>query len=75
MKLIKLIGNKSWLGILNIIIIQWFCMRVEAEVDDLTNRNITKFNLIGFIVPVTGWRNTGEYVFIWKEWRINLWSR
>lgn len=75
MKLYKLVGNKSWVGILNILLIQWFFIRLEVCLDDGWNRNIIGFNILGFVVPVSGWRTTGDYIFLGRERRFKIWSK
>ncbi len=74
MKAKPLIGNKSWLGLLNIILLQWFFIRLEAEVDNAQDRNILSLNILAFVVPVTGWRTTGQYIFVGPMRRWNIWS-
>jgi hypothetical protein len=52
----------TWLGWLNILIIQWFFIRLARVLDD--NGNTIKFKIIGIIVPVTGWFS--DYIYVYK---------
>lgn len=63
--------RKGYLGRLNRWFVQWFFLRVEAEIDT-PSLEITKINVIGFIVPRTGW--TTEYKYVWKEFRKTIWK-
>jgi hypothetical protein len=51
----------SWLGIINMVIIQWLFIRLQATCD---KGQIVRFDFIGPIVPLTGW--WGPYVRIGK---------
>ena len=53
---------RSWLGALNFLVLQWLFIRLQETVDD--NGAHEKWNVIGFIVPVTGWWN--RYWYIWR---------
>jgi hypothetical protein len=52
----------SWLGILNMAILQWLFIRLQATVE---NGQIVKFKVIGPVVPLTGWWS--PYVFLGKN--------
>ncbi len=56
----------SWIGWLNVLILQWFCLRIEMTIDNDT-KVITKYKLLGFIKPGTGW--SGKYVWLKKVWK------
>lgn len=74
MKLKPIIGPYSILGLFNLAILQWLGVRLEASVDNGKDRNIESLSLIGFIVPWTGWRFSGEYNYIGPEWKLKIWS-
>ena len=52
----------SWLGILNMSLLQWFFIRLQATAD---NGQIVKFNVIGPIVPLTGWWS--RYIWLYRR--------
>jgi hypothetical protein len=55
----------SWLGILNMLVIQWFFIRLQLTCDGGV---IVGWKLIGFIVPLTGWWSP----YIWlKKLNVN----
>lgn len=57
----KFLGH-TWLGWLNLLLLQWFFLRLIEIVD--ASRNHYKWRLFFGIVPTTGW-NT-KYKFVWK---------
>lgn len=63
--------NTSWLGLLNRILLQWFFIRLQASID--VYPEITGFQLIGFIIPTTGW-STG-YKYVGKEFEKTVWKQ
>jgi hypothetical protein len=54
----------SWIGLLNLVLLQWLFVRVQATVDT-TSGEITKFKIIGPIVPMTGWWS--KYIWLKKS--------
>jgi len=56
----KFLG-KTWVGWLNIFLIQWLFIRIAYG---------TNWTIIGFIVPCSGWWN--DYKFLGKKWQKNL---
>jgi hypothetical protein len=63
MKYKPILFGYSWIGILNILLLQWFFVRLQATADK--DMNITKFEIIGPIVPMTGWWS--KYVWLSKR--------
>lgn len=61
--------NTSWVGLLNRIILQWFFVRLQMSI---INSNIDGFQLIGFIVPMTGW--SIDYKYVIKNFQLSLWE-
>ena len=59
------------MGWLNQLFLQWFLIRLQATLDD--NKDIEGYQIIGFVVPLTGWWS--EYIWIGKEFEIPLWRR
>lgn len=64
MKANPLIGKYSWVGLLNIFIIQWLFIRIQISVKSKTDRTIVDWNIIGFILPLTGWFS--KYIYVYK---------
>lgn len=61
--------NTSWVGLLNRILLQWFFVRLQMNI---INSDIDGFQLIGFIIPTTGW--TTDYKYVFKEFELILWE-
>lgn len=64
---IKLTKRKSffghtWLGWLNLIILQWFFIRLAEELD-LQNMH-RKWTILRWVIPTTGWKS--DYIFLGK---------
>lgn len=55
----KFFGH-TWLGWLNIIVLQWFCIRLAQSIDMTTQDR--KWFILKWIVPTTGWNS--DYKFI-----------
>jgi hypothetical protein len=62
----KLFGY-SWIGWLNIVILQWFFVRLFYSENE--QGNIENYGFIFPIVPLTGW--WGDY-FPHKYWNVKL---
>jgi hypothetical protein len=62
----------SWLGWLNQLIIQWFFIRLQATLDD-SRTNIEGLQIIGFILPLTGWWS--DYIWLGEEFEVPLWGK
>lgn len=58
------------LYVINWYILQWFWMRIYREID-LTTSKTKAYGVIGFIVPLTGWKT--DYIYKYK-WRKTLWK-
>ena len=61
MKYKRNILGYSWVGIINIVILQWMFVRLRVTTDSA--ENIRKLDIIGPILPLTGWRS--DYVWLW----------
>jgi len=57
----------SWIGWLNLLILQWMFVRLEATIDT-DSREIIHYHLIGFILPATGWMS--DYIWLFKKFEI-----
>jgi hypothetical protein len=55
----KLFG-KTWVGWLNFLLLQWFCIRLEGTVN--SDRSETEWNIIKWITPLTGWWSDYRYL-------------
>lgn len=55
----KLFG-KTWVGWLNFLLIQWFFIRIQGEVN--TDYTQTKWSILHWVVPLSGWWS--DYVFL-----------
>jgi len=64
MKYRKILGY-SWIGWLNIILLQWLFIRLQVNIDNDTNE-IVKFRIIGPIFPLTGWNS--PYTWVRLTW-------
>ena len=62
----------SWLGFLNLLIVQWFFVRIQACVDTDDHGHIFELELIGFILPLTGW--WGKYVRLGPKRYLKIWE-
>jgi hypothetical protein len=58
----KFLG-KSWVGWLNIFILQWLFIRLAYSIN--LNRQHTKYIILKWIVPTTGWWS--DFVYIYKK--------
>lgn len=47
--------GRTWVGWLNTLLFQWFFFRLEVSVDNQLDMNMEAFNIIYWIVPLTGW--------------------
>jgi hypothetical protein len=56
-----IVGSYSTLGLLNILVLQWLFVRLQATVN---GSKLLRLELIGFILPMTGWFN--DYIYVWK---------
>jgi len=56
----------SLMGLLNMFVIQWFCMRIEARLSPRAGDAYgdISFGLIGPLLPLSGW--WGRYVWLGK---------
>lgn len=54
---------RSWLGALNFLVLQWLFVRLVETVDEETGAH-EKWELIGFVVPMTGWWTS--YIKFWR---------
>jgi hypothetical protein len=52
---------RTWLGLLNFLVLQWFFIRLQETVDEKTEAH-ERWDIIGPIVPLTGWWNRYWYV-------------
>lgn len=52
----------SWLGILNMLLLQWFFIRLQLTCD---KGEIVSWKIIGPVVPLTGWWS--KYIFLGKN--------
>jgi hypothetical protein len=62
-KMKKFLGL-SWLGWLNFLVVQWFCVRIARQYDAETNTAIG-WGLVYFVLPLTGWWSS--YKFLWEK--------
>jgi len=53
---------KSWLGLLNFFVLQWLLFRLQETVDVDDGKHLS-WDVIGPIVPLTGWWSS--YVRVW----------
>lgn len=53
---------RSKLGALNFLVLQWLFIRLQETVDD--NDAHVRWDIIGFIVPMTGWWT--NYTYLWR---------
>lgn len=61
-------------GWLNMIVLQWFFVRLEYGYYKSRTDLITSLRLRYFVMPLTGWRHC-SYLYIGKWRSIKLWSR
>lgn len=54
--------GKTWIGWLNIFLIQWFFVRVSYGLND--KGRLKGIRLLGFVVPCTGWRS--NYIWLYR---------
>lgn len=60
----------SWLGLLNVCLLQWLFVRLEGEVN--SSGVVLAFNVIGPIVPLTGW----TFGYVPQHFgRLRVWAR
>lgn len=60
----------SWVGWLNILLLQWFFVRLQVSVDD--DGTVLAYHIIGWILPLTGWFVHNDYIGLGKQWRRRL---
>lgn len=53
----------TWVGWLNRLLLQWFCIRLAYEIDEDGKK--TNFEILKWVVPLTGWK--ADYKWIGKE--------
>lgn len=58
------IGAFTQIGWLNVILLQWFCIRLRATCELM---EVKKLQIIGLIMPLTGWR--------WSVWKNYIWIK
>lgn len=65
------IQYKTWLWYFNFYLLQWFFIRL-VRVTDVNTKKIKGFNVIGFILPMTGWTGwRSPYAYLVKfEFRL-----
>ena len=55
--------NMTWLGYLNFIILQWFCIRLARTGKIIDGEfNQEGWKIIKYVFPLTGWWN--DYVYM-----------
>lgn len=63
-------GPRSWFGYLNFFLLQFVCIRLQRTVNEHDHSIHERWDIIGPIVPMTGWR--GRYIWMLpKGWRLN----
>ncbi len=60
------INGYSLMGIINLLWVQWFFVRIEATVSD--SCECFSIGLMGFVLPWSGWWN--RYIKLGQTWRI-----
>ena len=50
----------TWVGWLNVLALQWLCVRLAYQVD--TGGRPIRWNLLVGVVPLTGWRSPYRYL-------------
>ena len=53
--------GESWVGWLNILILQWFFIRLAYSIN--LNNQHTKYLILKWIVPTTGWWSDYKYIY------------
>lgn len=61
---LKIFMGHSWVGWFNILILQWFFIRL-GYIADFDSGKIEKYIIRRWIVPLTGWR--GEFKYLLKK--------
>lgn len=57
---------RSKLGALNFLVLQWLFIRLQETVDVVDGREVhLAWNIIGPIVPLSGWWN--RYIYVWRR--------
>lgn len=54
----------TWVGWLNIVVLQWFCVRLGYALDKETG-SFVRWTWVGPVLPLTGWWS--DYVFIGRK--------
>jgi hypothetical protein len=62
---IKYLSELSWVGWLNMILIQWFFIRIAYHIDEEGGRKYDFF-IIGLVIPLTGWWS--DYIKLRLPW-------
>jgi hypothetical protein len=57
----------SWVGWLNLLLLQWLFIRLQVSVDTDTGE-IVRYQVIGFFLPMTGWWS--NYVWLAKKFKV-----
>lgn len=57
----KRLFGRTWLGWLNIIILQWLFIRLARVVDK--DGNTESYCILKYVWPTTGWKNDYKYLF------------
>ncbi len=57
----------TWLYLVNVIIFQWFFVRLTKMVDKDTKK-VLAWGFQGFVVPLTGWSTKFIYISKWFIW-------
>jgi len=58
----------SWVGWLNFLILQWFCVRL-AYIENTETKEVEGYKWIKGVAPLTGWSFTWwkEYTYLTKQ--------
>ena len=73
MKARALIFGYSWVGILNQLLLQWLFVRLQVEVENVSDRTILGVAIIYPIWPLTGWWN--DYAYAGRQKVLMVWPR
>lgn len=55
----------SWIGWLNVLIIQWFFIRICYVLGD--DGKPKSIGFLGMVIPLTGWYSDFAYVNLWQR--------
>lgn len=62
-------GSKlTILWCINFLLLQWFFIRLARIVDIKTNK-IIGYNILGIVLPLTGWWSRYIWIYRLKRWR------